>query len=337
MSKPIRAADIDDGVGRAAAARFVHLKVHSAYSLLEGALPIAKLAKLAAGHGFSAIGLSDTGNLFGILEFSEKLSAAGIQPIAGLSLSIDFGDTSEQLSARAMPVSKSGDGAIALFAMSEAGYANLMKLASQAFFDPSETDLPHVGIERLKAHHEGLIALTGGPAGPIDRAFTDSQSDRATGRLQTLHALFGDRLYIELQRHGLADEKRVEPLLVKEAYARGIPLVATNEVFFATPADHKAHDALLCIADGRYVVEEDRRRITPDHHLKSAEDMAALFADLPEAIETTFEIAQRCAFRPLGKDPILPRFVSAGDGASEQDQLKAEVAELQRQAREGLG
>ncbi|MEL6297235.1 MAG: DNA polymerase III subunit alpha [Pseudomonadota bacterium] len=337
MSKPIRAADIDDGVGRAAAARFVHLKVHSAYSLLEGALPIAKLAKLAAGHGFSAIGLSDTGNLFGILEFSEKLSAAGIQPIAGLSLSIDFGDTSEQLSARAMPVSKSGDGAIALFAMSKAGYANLMKLASQAFFDPSETDLPHVGIERLKAHHEGLIALTGGPAGPIDRAFTDSQSDRATGRLQTLHALFGDRLYIELQRHGLADEKRVEPLLVKEAYARGIPLVATNEVFFATPADHKAHDALLCIADGRYVVEEDRRRITPDHHLKSAEDMAALFADLPEAIETTFEIAQRCAFRPLGKDPILPRFVSAGDGASEQDQLKAEVAELQRQAREGLG
>src|SRR5690606_36790225 len=139
-----------------------------------------------------------------------------------------------------------------------------------------------------------------------------------------------------MQRHGLEHEAAVEPELLDLAYGLGLPIVATNEAYFASPDAYEAHDALLCIAEGRYVVEDDRRRVTPDHTFKSAEEMAALFQDLPEALESTIEIAKRCPFRPRGRKPILPRFVSAGEGASEGDQLAVVAAELKRQAEEWL-
>ncbi|MEO1708777.1 MAG: DNA polymerase III subunit alpha [Pseudomonadota bacterium] len=318
---------------------FVHLKVHSAYSLLEGALPIGKLAELATGYGFPAIALTDTGNLFGILEFSEKVSKAGIQPIAGISLSVDFGERADDRYQVAQPLSAKGDGAIALLAMSEEGYANLMKLASFAHFDNDDIGAPHVAIERLETHGAGLIALTGGADGPIDSPLREGQSQKAEARLKRLRKIFGDRLYVEMQRHrrstaGSAVE--AEDALLSLAYALELPLVATNEAYFATPSDYDAHDALLCIADGRYIVEDDRRRVTPEHYLKSEADMVALFEDLPEALENTVEIAKRCHYRPLGKSPILPQFVPAGDNATKEEQVKAEAEELARQAREGL-
>jgi DNA polymerase III subunit alpha len=338
MNAPTRAADITTAPPALPQARFVHLKVHSAYSLLEGALPIGKLAKLAEGYAFPAIALTDTGNLFGALEFSDKLWAAGIQPIIGVSLALDFGEAANEAGLRSasnQPKSAPA-GHIALIAMSEAGFACLMKLSSQAYFDPGDTEPPHIDIARLEAHSEGLIALTGGPRGPIDSALGAGQAEQAAARLATLEKIFGDRLYIEIQRHGLPGEAAVEPQLIDLAYARGLPLVATNEVYFATPADHEAHDALLCIAEGRYVVEDDRRRASPEHHLKSADQMAALFADLPEALDNTIEIARRCSYRPLGRKPILPRFVAVTDGASEADQLAAEADALRREAEAGL-
>ena len=322
-------------------ARFVHLKVHSSYSLLEGALPVGKLAKLAAAYGFPALGLTDTNNLFGALEFSDKLWAEGVQPILGCSIDVDFGDQKDASPGVMRPVSNEprakSAGRIALFAMSADGYANLMRLSKFLYFDTANDEPLHLDISKLEEHSAGLIALTGGPDGPVDTALVQDQGERAAERLKTLEKIFGNRLYVELQRHGTANEAKAEPHLVQLAYARKLPLVATNECYFATPSDYDAHDALLCIAEGRYVVEDNRRRATPQHDFKSADEMAALFADLPEALANTIEIAQRCAFRPEGRKPILPRFVAADDSMSELENFRLEAAELKKQAKAGLG
>ncbi len=319
--------------------RFVHLKVHSAYSLLEGALTISKIAKLADKLGYPAVGLTDTNNMFGALEFSDKLSSAGIQPIVGVTLATDFLDAPQkdglQRPGRNEPVSKPA-GALPLLAMNDAGYANLMKLASMAYLDTADDETTHIKLDALQDHASGLIALTGGPDGPIDRALRDGQRDLALARLKTLSKIFGDRLYVEVQRHGLPHEVQVEPQLIELAYALDLPLVATNEAYFAGPEDYEAHDALICIAGGNYVVEDNRRRLSPEHGFKSAKEMTALFADLPEALDNTIEIAKRCAFRPKGRKPILPRFVATIEGATDEEQLAAEAAEMKRQAEEGL-
>jgi DNA polymerase-3 subunit alpha len=318
---------------------YVHLKVHSAYSLLEGAITIPKLAKLAAAHGFPALGLTDTNNLFGALEFSDKVAAAGVQPIVGCTLQVDFSDrpnTNGLIRPGTNQPTSQPVGPIALIAASDVGYQNLMRLASRAFFDPSEDQPPHVTIERIAAHADGIIALTGGPDGPIDTALREQQAELALERLRALERIFGDRLYVEIQRHGLKHEIAVEPALIDLAYSRGLPLVATNEVYFASPDDYEAHDALLCIAEGRYVVEDNRRRLSREHFFKSAEQMAELFADLPEALANTIEIAKRCAFRPQGRKPILPRYVKADPNAGEDKLLALETAELRAQAEAGL-
>jgi DNA polymerase-3 subunit alpha len=317
---------------------FVHLKVHSAYSLLEGAITIPRLAKLAAAAGFPAVGLTDTGNLFGALEFSDKLADAGIQPIVGCTLQVDFGDRPAnglQRNGANQPRSQPA-GALAVIAANPEGWQNLMKLSSCAFFDAGEDEAPHIEIERLEAHGAGLIALTGGPDGPVQRALREGQKDVALQRLRALEKVFGDRLYIEVQRHGLKHEIETEPDLLDLAYARALPIVATNEVYFAAPDDYEAHDVLLCIAEGRYVTEDNRRRLSREHFFKTAEQMAELFADLPEALANSVEIAKRCAFRPTGRKPILPRYVKADANASEEELLKLETAELRAQAEAGL-
>src|SRR5256714_2071694 len=335
MTEPIRTSSAPP----APAPQFVHLKVHSAYSLLEGAITNQKLAKLAAANGFPAVGLTDTGNLFGALEFSDKLADTGIQPIVGCTLQVDFGDRPQgnglQRNGANQPRSQPA-GALALLAGDERGWPNLMKLSSQAFFDPAEDETPHIEIERLEAHGGGLIALTGGPDGPIDKALREGQKEVACERLKVLEKIFGDRLYVEIQRHGLKHEIEAEPALLDIAYARALPIVATNEVYFASPDDYEAHDALLCIAEGTYVTEDKRRRLSREHFFKTAAQMAELFADLPEALANTIEIAKRCAFRPTGRKPILPRFVAAAPGTSEEEQLRLETAELRAQAEAGL-
>ncbi|MBS0234008.1 MAG: DNA polymerase III subunit alpha [Proteobacteria bacterium] len=322
------------------APKFIHLKVHSAYSLLEGALPIPRLAKLATAMNLPALGLTDTNNLFGALEFSDKLWAAGVQPIVGTTIDIDFGDHRDggpvALKAMSNEPRVKPAGKLALFAMNVNGFANLMKLSKALNFEAAADEPAHVKIGRLEELSAGLIALTGGPQGPIDSAFRNSQPDHAEERLKTLEKIFGDRLYVEVQRHGLAEEAEVEPQLLELAYARRLPIVATNECYFAARTDYEAHDALLCIADGRYVVEDDRRRASPEHYLKTEDEMAALFADLPEALANTVEIAVRCAFRPEGKKPILPRFVASDDSLSEIENFRLEAAELKNQAIEGL-
>lgn len=313
----------------AAGVLFVHLRVHSAYSLLEGALPISKLADLSAKHAMPALGLMDSNNLFGALEFSETLTKAGIQPIIGISLAVDFNETDAEHRGYAVEDHADGGLRIGLLAQNEAGYANLLKLTSDAFLTSADSGDPVLPLEKLRTHSGNLIALTGGPDGPLDNALADGQKDKAGGILNQLREMFPDRLYIELQRHGSDNEQLVEPGLIAFAHEFDLPLVATNEPYFARSDEFEAHDALICIAESTTVNEPDRRRLTPEHYFKSAAEMAALFADLPEAVSNTIEIARRCAYWPESRDPILPNFLDREADLDEAD-------ELRRQAEEGL-
>jgi DNA polymerase-3 subunit alpha len=306
---------------------FVHLHVHSSYSLLEGALKIGALADLAKADRQPALALTDTNNLFGALEFSEKLAGKGIQPIPGMQLSVCFEDA--EPNGRGGQV-RSAD--IVLLAQSEAGYRNLTRLASRAYFDVGLGEAPRVAASLLREHADGVIALTGGFSGPLDTALrVGGRVELASQRLDLLQAAYGDRLYVEIQRHGLDAERGVEGGLVALADERGIPLVATNEPFFARRDDYEAHDALLAIAEGRLVSDDKRRRLSPEHRFKTRSEMAELFADMPDALAATVEVAMRCAYRVTTRKPILPNF-----RVQEQGQELDEAAELTRQAEDGL-
>ena len=314
----------------AATPGFVHLHVHSSYSLLEGALTIARLAELAKKDRQPALALTDTDNMFGALEFSEKMAGAGIQPMVGCALGVDFGDRDD----RAVAMGQ-GFAPIVLLAAREHGYRSLMRLCSRAYLDTEQSEQPHIKLSWLADDASGLIALSGGPNGPLNMAIAAGQSTLALARCEELQRLFGDRLYIELQRHGMPAERLAELALIDLAYWRGAPLVATNEPFFATREDYEAHDALLCIAEGRMIADGDRRQLTPEHRFKTRAEMAALFADLPEALAATVEVAERCAFRPRTLAPILPRFSTGPSEAKTVDETN-EAAELGRAARAGL-
>lgn len=304
---------------------FVHLRVRSAYSLLEGAIKADAMGALAASEQMPAVAITDRANLFGALEFSVVTKDSGVQPIIGCILPIR--------GLGAAPLGARGEGSgrpssVVLLAQNEAGWLNLSALSSRAFLEAGDQGEPCVDWPELAARSAGLILLSGGPEGPADGLFAAGRAAEGDAVLQAMQAAFGDRFYIELQRHGLAREAAAEPGLVAFAYAHAIPLVATNDVHFAKRSFYEAHDALLCIADGTFIGQQDRRRLTPDHGFKTAAEMRSLFADLPEACDQTLEIARRCAFMVPKRDPILPRFPTLG-GRSEAD-------ELAYQARAGL-
>ena len=299
-------------------ASFVHLRVKSAYSLLEGAVRPKELAKLSAGIDMPAVAVTDNDNLFGVYEICDVLSRAGVQHIVGALLSLEMG-----------PAAQSGQRTIKppqlpLLVQNEDGYQNLSRLLSAAYLEVGPGDWPHVTGETLVAHADGLIALTGGPGGPINRLLVEGQRAAAESLLDRLAAMFPHRLYVELQRHGLAEERAAEDALLDMAYARGLPLVATNDVHFGAASMYEAHDALLCIAGGTFVSQDDRRRLTKEHRFKTPAEMAVVFADLPEAIENTVEIARRCAFVPKKRKPILPVFTPPS-GLTAEDELKAQA------------
>jgi DNA polymerase-3 subunit alpha len=294
-------------------AGFVHLNVKSAYSLAEGAIHVKDLTKLCSEQNMPAMAITDTGNMFGSLEFSEVMAGSGIQPIIGCALSVRVDDGES--------------GRLVLLVQNDTGYRNLLKLVSKSFLETEAGYDPHVSLADFAGHGEGLLCLTGGASGSLGRLLQHGQKDAGELLLDQLATIFPGRLYIELQRHNQSNENRIEPVLLDMAYARDIPIVATNEVYFATQDMHEAHDALICVAAGRAVAEEDRRKLTPEHYFKSAEEMKLLFADLPEAINNTLVIAQRCAYRVRTQAPILPNYTS--DPADEP-------AEMRRMALEGL-
>jgi DNA polymerase-3 subunit alpha len=299
---------------------FVHLRVRSAYSLLEGASKADKLGSLAAADGMPAVAIADRANLFGALEFSQTAKDSGVQPIVGLALPvIGIGEGRPERWAK-IPT-------VVLLAQTERGYENLMALSSAAYLTPA-ADEPSVNWEQVVERSDGLILLSGSSDGPVDPLLVAEKKTEAFAALATMHAAFPDRFYVELQRHELPIEHMAEPSLVEWAYANDVPLVATNDVHFPKRDMARAHEALLCIADGAFLGQEDRRRVTPEHWFKPARLMRELFKDLPEACDNTLDIAKRCAFLVNKRDPILPSF-DTGAGRSEPE-------ELAWQAREGL-
>ena len=280
-------------------AEFVHLHVHSAYSLAEGAIRTKELAELCAADKMPAVAITDSNNMFGALEFAMAASGKGVQPIIGCQLNV--GEAGQQL---------------VLLAQNEGGYKNLSKLVSDAYMEGDVTKTIATSMEELVQHSDGLICLSGGPI----KGFREEDD------LLKLKEIFGDRFYIELQRHGLKEEDIHEAALIELAYKHDIPLVATNDAYFTTPEMHEAHDALLCIAEGRYITESDRRRVTAQHYFKTPEEMIELFSDVPEAIQNTVLIAKRCSFFLKAIDPLLPPFETEA-GRNEVEELKAQVKE----------
>ena len=294
--------------------KFIHLRAHSSYSLLEGAMTTERLVEEAISGNMPALGLADSDNMFGALEFSEAMAQNGIQPIIGITLCL----------LAANPDAKGGK--LALYAKNDEGYRNLLALVSHAHLNASDYG-GHIGVSHamLAKHSEGIICLTGGGEGALDVLLAAGQNPAANDIFALLNNIFKDNLYVELQRYSNYSDPQIEAALIDLAYAHDVPLVATNQALFAAADDYESHDALICIAEGRYVDEQDRRHYSPDHRLKSPEEMRALFADLPEALENTVEIAQRCAFRPLTCAPMLPAFG-----------VEDETAELRAQAEAGL-
>ena len=297
------------------AAPYVPLRIFSCYSMLEGAIDPKAIAKQARRLDFPAAAVTDRNGLYGVMPFSDACLAEGVQPIVGAMLGIARPD---------QPIIDW----LALYAQDERGYSNLCALVSEAHLGrPLEQD-PHVTFAALEGRTDGLIALTAGGEGALARLVAAGQEPAAAAILERLKGLFPNRLYIELSRRGDPVEQAAEAGLIDIAFEQDLPIVATNPAAYVDGHFHKAHDAMLCIAQSSQIDRDDRTRSSPEAWMKPAADMRALFADLPEAIENSAVVARRCAFAAPKRKPILPR--SAPD-------LDAEAEQLRRDAREGLG
>lgn len=263
------------------------------------------IADRAAKLGFPAIALTDRNGLYAAMPFSDACFAKGVQPIIGTMIA----------------VARPGDGEtfdwLVLLAQDDRGYSNLCKLVSAAHLDRPVEQQPHVPFGLIEGFSDGLIALTGGAEGAIARLLSEGQRAQAETYLDRLQTLFPGRVYIELIRRHDPVEDAAEEALIELAYARELPLVATNPASYSDPSFHAAHDAMLCIANSAYVETADRVTSPPDAWLKDSAAMAELFADVPEAIANTAVIAQRCALAAPTRKPILPRL-----GENEDEQLR---------------
>lgn len=297
-------------------ADFIHLRNHSAYSLSQGAIRAAELVDLAAQNAMPAVALTDSGNLFGALEFSLTCRKAGVQPIIGCQLALP--PQNDKPGTPAEPV-------VAL-ARNEEGLANLQYLSTQGFLNGDPAD-PSVALDVLCERAAGLFLLTGGNRGPLNRLILTEQEDAAATLVQRLHEAFGPYLAIEINRLDEAGEDVTEPVLIRMADERGIPLVATNECFFPKPDMHEAHDALLCIAQGRTMAEEERWRVSSQAWFKTPQEMRALFHDLPDACDNTVMIARHCAVAAPTRKPLLPVCPKVNEGATEEETLRSMAKE----------
>jgi DNA polymerase-3 subunit alpha len=309
-------------------ASFIHLHTHSSYSLSEGAIKAEKLPALAKADGMPAVAITDTANLFGALDFAQACSGKDIQPIMGCQLFLARAATEEE--GRAPDPQRCRPDPIVALAKDSAGLENLQRLSSAGFLGSDPSGEPCIGLETLGRHTGGLILLTGGTTGPLGRLLSEGRRGAAERLLAQLKEIFGpDDLMVELHRHGLAIERAIGPGLLRLADAAGLPIVATNDVYFAEAKMHEAHDALLCIAEGRVLAEQDRRRVTREHWFKPAAAMRELFADLPEACDNTLAIARRCAVMAESRKPELPICPKVRPGMTEAETVAA-------MAREGL-
>ncbi|MCT2400669.1 DNA polymerase III subunit alpha [Novosphingobium mangrovi (ex Huang et al. 2023)] len=293
-------------------ASFVPLRIFSSFTMLDGAIDPKAAAKLAKERKFPAAAICDRNGLYGAPTFAQACQGVGVQPIVGTFLAVVRPGAAVQGQDR--PIDW-----LALFAQNEQGWMNLCHHVSRAHLDrPLELD-PHVEIESLRGYTDGLICLTGGNEGALARLYADERPEEAERYCDQLQALFGDRLYIEITRTGEPEEDASEEDLITLAYARDIPLVASNPAQYAESTFHAAHDAMLCIANSTQVDAAERPRSSSERWVKPIAVMEELFSDLPEAMANTLVVAQRCAYAPPKRRPLLPSL--AGDIEGEQRML----------------
>ncbi len=270
---------------------FTHLKIHTQYSICEGALRISDLAKYCKTNQVKAVGLCDSSNLCGALEFSESIAKAKTQPIIGTQINIQY---------------KGYKGKLPLFAKNLEGYKNLIKLSSKSFLEIKDNEEPHCKIEDVEKNYKGLILLSGSFDGLIGELFFKNLTDEIFILFRKFKNFFSDNFYIEIQRHNDDGEKLFEKFLLNTSNQLELPIIATHEVFYLNKDMHEAHDAYLCIGEKTYVNVKDRKKYTNEHYLKTSEEMCELFHDLPDALENNANFPFRVSYRPKNSLPILP-------------------------------
>ena len=286
---------------------FNHLKIHSQYSICEGAIKIDDLKEVSKVNKIRSLGLCDTSNLCGALEFAEKISKSGTQPIIGTQINFKYED---QI------------GLLPLYALNEVGYKKIIELSSLSFLKNDELSDPHLGLEELlKKNKEGIAIFSGTINGFFGKLFDNGKFTEITELYKKLKSHYGDRFYLEIQRHGDQNELGLEKFNLTQSLELQIPLIATNEVFYIKRDMHEAHDALICIKNKTYVNEKNRVRFSDQHYLKDSSEMSELFSDLPEALKNNYNFPYRCNFRPLFSKPILPN-ISSDKGGNADEILK---------------
>ena len=279
---------------------FNHLKIHSQYSICEGAIKIDSLKENAKELKIKSLGLCDTSNLCGAIEFSEKISKIGTQPIIGTQINFKYEDTI---------------GLLPLFALTDEGYRKIIELSSKSYLDNNENSDPHLNIEELlNLDCTGISIFSGTVFGFFGKLFDKGKFSEITSLYKLLNKKFNDRFYLEIQRHKDQNELGFEKFNLTQSKSLEISIIATNEVFYLTKDMHEAHDALICIGNKTYINEKNRIKYSPEHYLKSDAEMSVLFSDIPEALENNYNFPFRCNFRPLYSKPILPNISSSKDG-----------------------
>lgn len=302
--------------------KFIHLRVHTAYSLSEGAMKVPALMHRLHEQGVPAIAVTDTANMFGGKAVSKYASDEGIKPILGCQFYLRNPDADDVLKSKGRIIEPDK---IVLLVMNAEGYANIMHLMKRSYLDnPQSNEKPQLKMSDLESFNAGLIALTGGVEGQVGRLLLEKRIPEAEQCLCKLYDLFGNRLYMEISRIGLESERQTEDTFIDWAYKYNIPLVATNEAFFFDVDMYEAHDALVCIAAAEYVANENRKKFSPNNRLRSEAEMVELFADLPEALESTVNIAKRCNYLSEKVQPLLPIFECPG-GLSQDEYIDQEA------------
>lgn len=305
---------------------FISLRNHTTYSLCQGAIKIPDLVNCAAAYKMPALGIMDSQNLFAALEFSSTCKKAGIQPIIGCEVLLRFVDPNQKnLSNLDIENSLTK---LPLIARNDEGYKNLMYLVSHSFLNRQSGISPHISFELLKEKSAGLIALSGGAEGILAKLISESQDKKIAEIINDFSAIFPQNFYIEITRHGTMIEEKLEEKFIDLAFKHNLPLVATNDVYFLSRDLHEAQDILNCIGEGRFFLEADRKKNSPEQYFKSQEELEDLFRDIPEAIENTINIAKKCHIMAFERPPTLPRFNTADNFD--------EAAELKKQASDGL-
>ena len=285
---------------------FNHLKIHSQYSICEGAIKIDDLKEISKENKIKSLGLYDTSNLCGALEFAEKISKSGTQPIIGTHINFKYGD---QI------------GLVPLYALNEIGYKKIIELSSLSFLKNDELSDPHLDFKELLSKNEGVAIFSGTSNGFFGKLFDKGKFTEIAELYKKLKSYYGDRFYLEIQRHGDQNELSLEKFNLTQSLKLQIPLIATHEVFYIKKDMHEAHDALICIKNKTYVNEKNRVRFSDQHYLKNSSEMLELFSDLPEALENNYNFPFRCSFRPLFSKPILPN-ISSDKGGNADEILK---------------